>query len=78
MLHILQEAPVFVPEEMSHPMLSKDSWEYYDDEAYAMQEPIGSEPESDSDFEYESSRGKKGKGKKGSIGKSKMVSKKIQ
>ena len=67
---------MFVPEEMSHPMLSKDSWEYYDDEAYAMQEPIGSEPESDSDFEYESSRGKKGKGKKGSIGKSKMVSKK--
>jgi len=35
----------------------KDDWgDYYDDETYAMQEPIGSEPESDSDFEYESGR----------------------
>eukprot|EP00088_Acartia_fossae_P044142 TRINITY_DN4678_c0_g1_i11.p1 TRINITY_DN4678_c0_g1~~TRINITY_DN4678_c0_g1_i11.p1 ORF type:complete len:354 (-),score=104.24 TRINITY_DN4678_c0_g1_i11:759-1820(-) len=41
----------------------KEDWsEYYDDETYAMQEPIGSEPESDSDFEYESnSRGRRGK-----------------
>jgi hypothetical protein len=28
------------------------------------QEPLGSEPESDSDFEYEGGRVKKGKGKK--------------
>jgi len=46
-------------------MSSKDNWEFYDDETYAMQEPIGSEPESDSDFEYEGGRSKRGKGKKG-------------
>ena len=33
---------------------------------YAMQEP-GSEPESDSDFEYEGGKGKRGKGKKGQV-----------
>ena len=51
---------------------SKETWEYFDDETYAMQEPIGSEPESDSDFEYEGGKSKKGKGKKSSS-KSKMV-----
>ena len=61
-----------------HNIVPKEGWEFYDDEAYAMQEPIGSEPESDSDFEYEGGRVKKGKGKKGGGGggggKSKSVS----
>ena len=60
-----QEQP-FQPEPaQDSAMSSKDNWEFYDDETYAMQEPIGSEPESDSDFEYEGGRSKRGKGKKG-------------
>ena len=47
----------------------KEGWDYFDDETYAMQEPIGSDPESDSDFEYEGGRSKKGKGKKSSARK---------
>jgi len=45
---------------------SQDKWGdfYMNDDEYAMAEP-GSEPESDSDFEYEGGRSKRGKGKKG-------------
>jgi len=55
----VQETAV-LQEDNSNP--KKDDWEFYDDETYAMQEPLGSEPESDSDFEYESNnRGKRGR-----------------
>ena len=50
---------------------SQDKWgDYYmNDDEYAMAEP-GSEPESDSDFEYEGGRNRRGKGKKQAITKS--------
>ena len=55
-----------MPEEIA--AVKKDDWEFYDDESYAMQEPIGSDPESDSDFEdYSSSRGRRGKKKGGKV-----------
>lgn len=62
--------PAFQPEPVQEiAMAAKENWEFYDDDAYAMQEPIGSEPESDSDFEYEGGRVKKGKGRKGGPGR---------
>ena len=50
---------------------SQDKWgDYYmNDDEYAMAEP-GSEPESDSDFEYEGGRTRRGKGKKAAVMKS--------
>ena len=44
---------------------SQDKWGdfYMNDDEYAMADP-GSEPESDSDFEYEGRGGRRGKGKK--------------
>ena len=61
------EHPALVSED-SNSNLSQEKWgDYYmNEDDYAMQEP-GSEPESDSDFEYEGGRGKKGKGKKGQM-----------
>jgi len=58
------EHPALVSED-SNSNLSQEKWgDYYmNEEDYAMQEP-GSEPESDSDFEYEGGRSKRGKGKK--------------
>ena len=50
---------------------SQDKWgDYYmNDDEYAMADP-GSEPESDSDFEYEGGRTRRGKGKKAVMPKS--------
>jgi len=46
---------------------SQDKWgDYMDDDQYAMAEP-GSEPESDSDFEYEGRGARRGKGKKAPV-----------
>jgi len=47
---------------------SQDKWGdfYMNDDEYAMADP-GSEPESDSDFEYEGRGGRRGKGKKAAI-----------
>jgi len=59
----------FAAEEVGAQPNGKDGWEYFDDDTYAMQEPIGSEPESDSDFEYEGGRSRKGKAKKGGPGR---------
>jgi len=60
------EHPAFLAEDTNNVINQKDNWEYFDDETYAMQEPIGSEPESDSDFEYEGGRVKRGKARKSS------------
>jgi len=59
-----QEHPALVSED-SNSNLSQEKWgDYYmNEDDYAMQEP-GSEPESDSDFEYEGGKNKRGKGKK--------------
>ena len=47
---------------------SQDKWGdfYMNDDEYAMADP-GSEPESDSDFEYEGRGGRRGKGKKSAM-----------
>ena len=64
----LKESPAFNEEPASANNSQKEPWEYFDDDAYAMQEPIGSDPESDSDFEYEGGRVRKGRSKKGAAG----------
>ena len=58
-----QEIPAHINEDSNSN--SQDKWgDYYmNDDEYAMAEP-GSEPESDSDFEYEGRGGRRGKGKK--------------
>ena len=64
----MKESPAFNEEPASANNSQKEPWEYFDDDAYAMQEPIGSDPESDSDFEYEGGRVRKGRSKKGAAG----------
>jgi len=61
------EHPALASED-SNSNLSQEKWgDYYmNEDDYAMQEP-GSEPESDSDFEYEGGKSRKGRGKKGQV-----------
>ena len=61
----LQEHPAVTEESNSN---SQDKWgDYYmNDDEYAMADP-GSEPESDSDFEYEGRGAKRGKGRKSAM-----------
>ena len=61
----LQEHPVVTEESNSN---SQDKWGdfYMNDDEYAMADP-GSEPESDSDFEYEGRGAKRGKGRKSAM-----------
>merc|ERR1719330_1286284 len=64
------EHPALVSED-SNSNISQEKWGdfYMNEDDYAMQEP-GSEPESDSDFEYEGGRTRRGKGKKAVMPKS--------
>ena len=63
-----QEHPAVTEDSNSN---SQDKWGdfYMNDDEYAMADP-GSEPESDSDFEYEGGRTRRGKGKKAVMPKS--------
>jgi zinc finger protein ubi-d4 len=65
------EHPVLISEDSNSNMSAPKGVEwgdfYMNEDDYALQE-VGSEPESDSDFEYEGSRNKKKKGKKGAKG----------
>ena len=61
------EHPALASED-SNSNLSQEKWgDYYmNEDDYAMQEP-NSEPECDSDFEYEGGKSRKGRGKKGQV-----------